>query len=647
MVDWGTTLAEADDELIKAALCSANIPSLLAALIHLSGDSSPLHRGVTPQTNPLAEEEDGLSELQREQARQIAFEAIVKFRNAGCTLPSAPSAADILETMHFVTGVPMPDDYVPLLREELSLFGEDGRAVDFDGDIPQNFRVLIIGAGMSGILAAIRLKQMGIPYLVVEKNSALAGTWHENTYPGCRVDSPNHLYSYMFAPKTDWPNYFSDRKSLFGYFTDVAQQHGIQESIRLNTKVDAARWDESEGLWRITVTSDGAAQELEAQVLISATGQLNVPKFPNIEGRESFSGPSFHSSRWEHDHDLAGKRVAVIGTGASATQFVPELVAQGAQVSLFQRTPPWVLPTPEYHAEVTPGQQWLFRELPFYARWFRFWLFRRDGADGILPFLYRDPQWEGSADTLSANHAAVRDALVEFLNEVLPNRQDLVAKITPAYPVGGKRPLRDDGLWLSTLAHENVNLVSDPVTSIDAQGVKTQNSEGGEHFPVDAIIYGTGFRAEQFLCTLDVEGKDGATLASQWGDDPRAYMGMTIPKFPNLFCIYGPNTNIVVGSSIVFFSECSVRYVMKMIKRMLGEGYQSVECREEVHAAYNEKIDAQNRNTAWGSPNVESWYKNAAGRVTQNWPGTHFEYWQQTLEPDEGDYIVHSDAKSQ
>lgn len=643
-MDWTKNLATADDALIKAALAEANIPALMAALIHLCGDTSPLQQGITPLTEPMAEEEDGLSEPEREQARQIAFEAITAFRDNGCRLPPAPAEAHVLETMHYITGVPMPEEYVPLLQEELALHDEDGRAVPFTGEAPENFNVLVIGAGMSGILAAVRLKQMGIPFTVVEKNSCVGGTWHENTYPGCRVDSPNHLYSYLFARKTDWPNYFSDRKTLFDYFADVAEQQGILENVQLDTKVEDAHWDEANSVWRVSLTSEGIKQELQSQALICATGQLNVPKFPEIEGRETFTGPSFHSSCWEHQHELAGKRVAVVGTGASATQFVPELIAQGVNVTLFQRTPPWVLPTQEYHDEVTPQQQWLFRELPFYAKWFRFWLFRRDGADGILPFLYRDPAWEGSSDTISAMHAEVRDGLIEFMQEVLPDRPDIVAKITPTYPPGGKRPLRDDGLWLQTLTQENLQLVCEPIAHIDSNSISCTD---GEKYEVDAIIYGTGFQADHFLSTLDIIGRDSSSLAELWKDDPRAYMGMTLPKFPNFFCLYGPNTNIVVGSSIVFFSECSVRYVLKMIKLMLENNYRSVECREEVHTQYNERIDARNLTTAWGSPNVQSWYKNAAGRVTQNWPGTHFEYWQQTLEPNESDYhCEHSDNPS-
>lgn len=640
-MDMNTPLAEADDELIRAALHEANIPALLVSLTHLVGDGSPLLQGVTPLTVPLAEEEDGLTEAERQQAREYAFGVIKAFRDSGCQLPPPPDEADILAAMHFITGVPMPEEYIALLREELALFGEDGRAVEFGGEVPENFRVLIIGAGMSGILSAIRLQQMGIPYLVVEKNAAVSGTWYENTYPGCRVDSPNHLYSYLFARKTDWPSYFSDRKTLFDYFAGVAQEFGILENVRLDTKVEAARWDADKALWEVALAQGGVTENIEAQVVISATGQLNIPKFPSIAGRETFAGPSFHSARWEHEHDLAGKRVAVIGTGASATQFVPELVAQGARVTLVQRSPPWMLPTPEYHDEVAPGQQWLFRELPFYATWFRFWLFRRDGADGILPFLQRDPNWQGPDDTLGAEHAEIRDALVQFMREVLPDHPRLVEKITPTYPPGGKRPLRDDGLWLTTLAHDNVDLICEPVRQIDEAGLVM---DSGEHIPADVIIYGTGFRAEQFLRTLDVVGKNNVSLAAQWGDDPRAYLGMTVPNFPNLFCLYGPNTNIVVGASIVFFSECSVRYVMKAIKSMLTQGYRSMECRQSVHDAYNVQIDEKNTRMAWGSPNVESWYKNAAGRVTQNWPGTHFEYWKQTFEPDLEDYVVEPGA---
>jgi 4-hydroxyacetophenone monooxygenase len=455
---------------------------------------------------------------------------------------------------------------------------------------------------------------------------------------GCRVDSPNHLYSYIFAPNTDWPSYFSTRTTLYDYFHGVADRFGLREHIDFNTRVIEARYHEEECRWHVLVEdAQGERHEEVANVVISGTGQLNVPKTPTIAGAENFQGVSFHSARWQHEHVLEGKRIAVIGTGASATQFVPELAnLEGASVTVFQRTPPWVLPTPDYHEAVAPGQKWLFQQLPFYERWYRFWLFRRDGADGALPLLFGDPDWSGRSDAVSAGNDELREALTEFIREVLAEDPALADKCIPDYPPGGKRPLRDDGHWLTTLLRGNVELVDDPIESITANGIRTAS---GAEYPCDVIIYGTGFAADKFLFPMKVIGRDGVDLNQQWDGDPRAFMGMAMPNFPNFYCIYGPNTNIVVGSSIVFFSECSVRYIMGAIKLMLEQDIRSLECKQSVHDSYNEVIDARNSLTAWGSPGVSSWYKNAAGRVTQNWPGTHLEYWQQTLAPDPEDYL--------
>lgn len=637
MSKWNQSLGQADDSMLREALELAHIPALLAALVHLKG-STDHFKQVQPQFDILGEEQDGLNEAQRQDARDMAFDAIKQYRDAGCQELARASETDVTDTMALITGQDTAQAINPFLREELNLFGEDGRRVAIDTQqMDEDYKVIIIGSGMSGILAAIRLQQQSIPFEIIEKNREIGGTWHENTYPGCQVDSANHLYNYMFEPNSQWPSHYSGHADLYAYFNGIVEKYNLREHIRLNTSVISSTYAAENGLWHVETQSEGKRETLVASSLISAVGQLNIPKFPDIDGLDSFEGVAFHSARWEHQHDLTGKNVVVIGTGCSAVQFVPLIAPQCGQLTIFQRTPPWLLPVDEYHLAMTEQELWLFRELPFYARWHRFYLFRAQAVDGYLPLLYADENWEGTDGTVSEANAMFREGLIEALREQVNGDSDLLGKLIPNYPVGGKRPVLDDGSWISTMQRDNVTLCTQGIEKVVAEGVVMAD---GTLQRADVIIYGTGFQADQFLTPMKVIGKNGAELVSQWGGDPQAYKGVVIPQFPNFYCLYGPNTNIVVGSSIVFFVECQMRYISGCIKLQLENSYTSLECKPEPLARYIEGIDALNKQRAWGSPIVSSWYKNDRGRVTQNWPGTHWEYWQQTLAPDLTDFEV-------
>lgn len=633
--DWQKKLPEVDQAQLIAALEQADVPALLASLVHLTGNTRHFEQ-VQPHFELMAEDTDGLSGEQRTLARELALAALQKYRE-GAQLVT-PTEADIETTMNRITGEDIPGNLVPMLREELNLFGEDSRRVEIDTrDMGPDFRVLIIGSGMSGILAAIRLQQEGVPFLILEKNPEIGGTWFENTYPGCQVDSANHLYNYIFEPNTQWPNHFSGQRELFKYFNEIVEKYALRNHVRLNTRVERADYDKTSGIWSISVHTGSGTEKLTANAVISAVGQLNIPKYPDVEGVGKFAGICFHSARWEHQHDLRGKRVAVIGTGCSAVQFVPEIAADCASLDIFQRSPPWLLPIPEYHAAMTEEQLWLLRELPFYARWYRFFLFRARAIDGELPLLFAEPGWEGPANTVSASNQMLRDALIESLAEQTGDDTTLLAKLIPDYPPGGKRPVLDDGTYISALQRDNVNLHTNPIDRIVDKGIVTAD---GQLHEVDVLIYGTGFAADQFLSTLQVYGREGRELVSNWAGDAQAYKGVMVPGFPNFYTLYGPNTNIVVGSSIVFFVECQLRYVSSCIKLQIEENALALECRQDLTDQYNARIDELNGQRAWGAPAVSSWYKNSSGRVTQNWPGTHGEFWQQLRAPEPGELIA-------
>jgi 4-hydroxyacetophenone monooxygenase len=628
----------ATDEEIREALEAAEVPPLLPALAYATGDLSLLRDDLRPDPLTFSLPQGGLSEVQLERARQLAFEALVRFRDGGSQPAPAPSDEDLLRIMEFAVGGADMAAYLPLLEEELAYRGEDRRAPGWvvDDVAPDvAFRVVVIGAGMSGLLVAHRLQQAGIPFVIVEKNEDVGGTWLENSYPGCRVDNPNHNYSYAFAQRHDWPLHFSTQDVLLDYFQRCADVFDLRRHIRFGTEVLAAEWSDRDLRWSVTVrTPDGREEVLEADAVVSAVGQLNRPNFPEIPGRDSFAGPSFHSARWRHDIDLRGKRVAVIGTGASAVQFIPEIAPEVGELLVFQRTPPWLGPTPEYHAEVSPGLRWLYGHVPSYSEFNRFCIFWKMG-DGALHNVRVDPEYAEKGEGISETNDFVKAMLTGYLSVEFGSRPDLLPHVVPDYPPGAKRMLRDNGVWAGALTRDNVRLVTDGIREITPAGVVTVD---GEEHAVDVLIYGTGFQASKFLTPMQVTGRAGIDLHEMWDGDARAYLGVTIPGFPNLFCLYGPNTNIVVNGSIIYFSECGVRYILGCLEHVLQSGAAALEVRKDVHDEFNEQVDAENRMMAWGWSEVNSWYKNEHGHVAQNWPFTLLEYWQRTLRPDPDDF---------
>ncbi len=626
-----------DDAFLAAALEHASVPTLMMSIVHLTGDTSMLDGPIRPQRTMPGDVDGGLSDADRAAVRSMALAALCAYRDRGGTLPPPPSPATIRAMMSFMVGEEVPDEYVPMFLEEMALDGGDARDVALDG-VPAEHRarvrVVVIGAGMSGLLAAIRLEQAGIPYVVLEKNEGIGGTWLENSYPGCRVDVANHFYCYSFEPNHDWPEFFSQRSELRDYFERCADRYGVRARIRFATEVVAARWNDADAHWELRIRSAGRVETITANAIVSAVGALNRPRLPDIPGRESFLGPAFHSAEWQHQHDLAGKRVAVIGTGASAFQLAPEIAKTASRLIVFQRSPPWMVPNPRYHAKVGEAKKWLLRHVPYYARWYRFLLFW-PGSDGLMPSLVVDPGWPHPERSVNAMNDVMREFFTQYMAEQIGDDPELLAKVTPRYPPFVKRMLQDNGTWLATLKRDDVDLVVEPIAEITPHGVRC--ADGTEH-AVDAMVYATGFHANRFLWPMEIVGRGGATLREVWGDEPRAYLGITVPDFPNLFCLYGPGTNLAHAGSIIFHSECQVRYVMGCLATLLRGGFSAMECRRDVHDAYAARFDARHATMVWAHGGTGSWYKNANGRVLTTSPWRLVDYWGWTRTPALGDF---------
>ncbi|MBC2637756.1 MULTISPECIES: NAD(P)/FAD-dependent oxidoreductase [unclassified Rhodococcus (in: high G+C Gram-positive bacteria)] len=621
----------ADDDTLIQAFRDADLPSLLPALAFVTGDMSLVPDELRPQvriSGAAMAPQGGLAPEQQESARSLALDCVRKFRGAGAPADRIDDAA-LRRLMRFITG-DTKSDYEPLLLKELGL-AELERSDDLDN--ASGLSALVIGAGMSGLIAAHRLDQAGVDFTVVERNADVGGVWLENSYPGCRLDTNNFAYSYSYAQKSDWNHQYSTQRSIHEYFRDVADRLSLRDKIVFGTEVISAVYDEDDCVWTVTMRSSEGVATQRVNILISAVGQLNQPSIPDFPGTASFKGTAFHTARWDHSVDLAGKSVAVIGTGASAYQSIPSIADEVGELFIMQRSAPWALPAPAYHDEIAPGLKWLFQNLPHYHSWFRFYQFWI-AVDGMRRFAVVDSDWQRSDSVSEANYQ-LKLALESHIRAQYTDRPDLIDKVIPDYPPYSKRMLRDNGVWARTLHQDHVSLVTDKIERLTEDGILM---ESGEEYKVDVIIYGTGFKASDFLAPMQIIGRDGKELHEQWGADPRAYLGITVPNFPNLFCLYGPNTNLVLNGSIIMFSELGMKHIMDCINTLASQGPGSLECAVEPYEAYNRRVDEGNEMMAWGIQGVRNWYKSSSGRVSQNWPFSTIEYWRVTHHFNAEDY---------
>jgi 4-hydroxyacetophenone monooxygenase len=545
--------------------------------------------------------------------------------------------------MAFLACKPVEGSMSAMFFEDMQFDGADGRAVSWGDEVPPEVKaaahVVVIGCGESGILAGIRLAQAGLPFTIIEKNDGPGGTWWENRYPGARVDVGSHQYCYSFEPSHHWSEYYCQQPELRAYFGHVLDKHGLRSRCRFGTVVTTTTWDDERAVWRVGVrAADGTEEVLEAQFVISAVGSLNLPKLPDIPGMDDFAGPSFHSARWPEGLDITGSKFALIGAGASGFQIAPTIADQVGALTIFQRTPQWIFPNPIYHAAVPSGDRWALRHLPFYGRWFRFLMTYPGIASGTAPYRL-DPDYDDAdGRAISAANAERRELLTAWMTSHLEGRPDLIEKSVPPYPASGKRILQDNGSWLRCLMKPHVELVNTGIERIVADGVVTV--DGARH-EADVICYATGFRHNEFLAPMEVVGRNGISLRDHWGDEPTAYLGITMPDFPNLFCVYGPGTNLAHSASLFFHSEFQVSHAIDAIHAVLTAGARTIEVRKDVHDDYVEHHQREIHQLVWAHPSItHSHYKNPQGKVFTLSPWTIDDYWEMTRVVDVNDYVL-------
>lgn len=469
-------------------------------------------------------------------------------------------------------------------------------------EVPQRTRVAIIGSGFAGLAMAVRLKQEGLhDFVVLEKANDVGGTWRDNDYPGCACDVPSNLYSFSFAPNPRWTRAFSQQAELLRYLRDTAVRFGVLPHVVFGAEVLSARWDDDSQFWVV----ETAAGTVRSDVLVSGAGPLSEPSYPDIPGIHEFEGTSFHSADWRHDHDLTGEAVAVLGTGASAVQFVPHVAQRAGKVSVFQRTPPWILPRPD--RAVPEAQKKLYAAVPAVQKAVRTAVYWRQEA--MLPGLVHRPGLLRAVEKLALAHMhwKIKDP-------------DLRRKLTPDYKIGCKRILIANDYY-PALARPNVEVVTDSIERINAHSITT--SDGREH-PVDTIVFGTGFHVTDTSISDRVRGRTGETLSERWKGSPQAYLGTSVSGFPNLFLLVGPNTG-PGHTSVVFYIESQVAYVLDALRVMRKTRLTSVDVLADVEEQFNAEIEQRMEGTVWTTGGCGSWYLDANGRNSTLWPGFSFE----------------------
>lgn len=612
----------------EAGAAEGNIPTLLMVLVQLTGDRAWIEAPFRCSRGRGLEDNDdgGLAPEAQAEVRRAAAAAMIAWAEGRPPALPAPDEGLLVEMLECAMGEPIPPGYGPIIAAGLGLNADPGREARVKAGAPEGFRAVIIGAGMSGIAAAIRLRAAGIPYVIVEKSGEVGGTWWENRYPGAGVDTPNHLYSYSFA-QFDWEHYFALQPELHAYFRKVAEDHGLIREIRFRHQVTRGEFDERALRWRVTVQPDGgAAYDLDADIVVSAVGVLNVPKVPPIKGLETFPGPKFHTAEWPDGLDLTGKRVAIVGNGASAMQIVPAIAGKVAHLTVMARSTHWAAPFPQFRQRVPDAVRWLLSHVPLYQAWYRqrlAWTFN----DRVHASLQKDPDWGPKDRALNAVNDAHRKFFTDYVKKELGDRQDLLPKVLPDYPPFGKRMLLDNG-WYRTLARDNVTLADSGLAEV--RGSRLIDGNGDAH-EADVLILATGFHATEFLRTYEVVGLGGRVLRDDWkGDDASAYMGTVCPGYPGLFMLVGPNTGLGHGGSIIGPTEAQLDWVMDLLGRTFAAGAKLADVLQGPHDAYVAEVDRRHEAMVWTHPGMTNWYKNARGRVVALTPYRHDDWWRMT-----------------
>ena len=623
------TLPIRDHARLLEALAQSEVAPLLMVYTHYARDEAFLDR-CAPFIGSIFDPQKQAPEELVQELRERLFALLTQDPPPRDTPPSPELFEKMLST---AVAEPVGREFVPMLQEQMGFCPPELRSERPQRTAPDDkFKVLVIGAGLTGLLAAIKLREAGYAFEVIEKNPEIGGTWWENTYPGCAVDTPSHFYSYSFELNPDWSHYTPNGPEFQRYLLDITDRYALRPSISFNTSVTECRFDEARDCWLVTVADKSGSRVVVANAVINAHGPLNRWKYPDLPGLQDFGGALMHTADWDHSVSLKGKRVALLGTGASGVQVGNAIVEEVAHLTVLQRSRHWLMPN--HHIEVPEAVRWAQRHIPHYAQWLRFRAFWF-AADGLFENIRIDPDWPHPERSISALNDAVRDYCLQNYQAKLANRPDLLQKLLPDYPVFGKRIVMDIN-WLENLCRDNVSLETTQIDRIENNAIVLSD---GRRIEVDVIVCATGFDTANMVGTMEVIGRDGRNLRNEWQDDPRAYLGVAVPGYPNYFLTVGPNSapNHAGGQNIT--SESQIHYILECLEMIRNKGAATLEPTVAACEQFNEAVDEALQGLIWLHPSApQSYYKNARGRNVMSCPYRLVDYWWMTRAPKPEDF---------
>ena len=626
----------ADGPELRAALKAANLQTLLMVYVHLTHDESMLETFQIhihpPYTNPDYQiPQDCIDDLHEKLVHVLTTPGVAKAGD--------PPVELMKKMMSVGVGEPVEDEFVPMVIEQAGFKRSPARK-DNAARIPPppGFKVLVIGAGLTGILAGIELERAGYDHVIIEKNEEVGGTWWKNRYPGVGVDTPSHFYSYSFEISPEWNHYHPHGADMREYFRAVADKYDVRRNIRFKTVVHSLIFDDDAGVWNVTIEdlNTGQREVIEANAVFNAFGTTDRWNLPEIPGIEGYKGIITHSADYDENIVLKGKKVAVIGTGASSAQIVSTIAQEVDELVVFMRTKHWMINNPEVTAEVPEPVKWALRHIPAYKEWFRFRVFWF-AADGLYPHVVKDPSYPEDGISVSALNEGMRQYALSHMHHKLADRPDLVEKLTPDFPIFSKRVVMDAG-WYDALLQPHSTLEIAGIAEILPNGIRTND---GKVYELDVIICATGFNASSLVQDLKIKGRDGHDLAVDWADEEeRAYLGTTIPGYPNYFLSTGPNAGPNHAGGVNIVSESQVHYMIECLDHMIAAGGRTIEVTDEAFIRHNQRIDDQMKHMIWTHPKSKSYYQNSKGRPVGPWPFRLVDMWNEMQIPVYDDYLI-------
>ena len=558
--------------------------------------------------------------------------------NPPLPVPPPPEPAETRELLQMFCGRALSENFIRFGMEELA-FDPFPRDVHWsktaDPKLRTDINVLVVGGGISGLAAAVQLKRLGIPFEVVERQGGIGGTWQRNIYPGARVDTSSFMYQFKFEKNYPWTEYFASRAETKRYVEYIAAKHGVVSNFRFNTEVTAAHWDEARARWIVTLRdADGSEETRNANFIITGSGLFSTIKLPNIPGIEDFQGKIFHSTQWDPHYSYAGKRIAVIGTGSTGVQLMPELAEAAGQLTVYQRTANWIAAAPGYRSRVSEEARFLFDGIPYYWNWYCFASF--DTSIQLQNAQTYDHEWRKSHAGVSEANEKIKATLVDYIHNRLGDREDLIRKCMPDHPPLARRLVVDNGFY-DALLKPTVELVTEEIEGVTPSGIRSRDGVTREF---DLIVLASGFHVTKYLAPVDYVGRDEMTLDRAWArDGARSYLGMAMPGFPNLLMMYGPNGQPRSGG-FYSWAEIWARYACALIVETIEGNWRSFDVKDEVFEDYNKRLDQADKEILWAQEGSKSYFVNQFGRSAVNIAFRTEDYHAMVAKPDLNDFVM-------